>query len=102
MGKNQHAPRGFQPSLPTILPTREVEEKVLASEPEVPEPIAPVEPSKVPDANAGKKKVWVVLEERKAALTGAYVTLPKGKIIKKEEYAKRLIEQNIPLEEKYI
>lgn len=46
------------------------------------------------------KKYWVVLEERRAALNGALVTVAKGKIVKSPDIAKRLIEQNVPLEEK--
>lgn len=47
-----------------------------------------------------KNTYWVVLEERRAALNGALVTVAKGKIVKSPDIAKRLIEQNVPLEEK--
>lgn len=47
-----------------------------------------------------KTTYWVVLEERRAALNGALVTVAKGKIVKSPDIAKRLIEQNVPLEEK--
>ena len=47
-----------------------------------------------------KTTCWVVLEERRAALNGALVTVAKGKIVKSPDIAKRLIEQNVPLEEK--
>jgi hypothetical protein len=47
-----------------------------------------------------KTKYWVVLEERRAALNGALVTVAKGKIVKSEAIAKRLMEQKVPLEEK--
>lgn len=47
-----------------------------------------------------KTKYWVVLEERRAALNGALVTVAKGKVVKSEAIAKRLMEQKVPLEEK--
>lgn len=47
-----------------------------------------------------KTTYWIVLEERRAALNGALVTVAKGKIVKSPDIAKRLIEQNVPLEEK--
>lgn len=43
---------------------------------------------------------WVVMEERRAALNGALVTVAKGKIVRSKAIAARLMEQKIPLEEK--
>jgi len=66
--------------------------------------VEPTEEAAVVDIVAAlpplKTTCWVVLEERRAALNGALVTVAKGKIVKSPDIAKRLIEQNVPLEEK--
>lgn len=66
--------------------------------------VEPTEEAAVVDIVAAlpplKTTYWIVLEERRAALNGALVTVAKGKIVKSPDIAKRLIEQNVPLEEK--
>lgn len=54
----------------------------------------------IPELPPLKTTYWVVMEERKAALNGALVTVAKGKIVRSKAIAARLIEQKIPLEEK--
>lgn len=62
--------------------------------------VAPETVSEVAALPPPKTTYWVVLEERRAALNGALVTVAKGKIVKSPDIAKRLIEQKVPLEEK--
>ena len=59
-----------------------------------PKAILPAPPPPAPST------YWVVLEERRAALNGALVTVAKGKVVKNAKIAARLREQNVPLEEK--